>query len=545
MARLMSTLDDLIRRLDANVEALMEAYGTPGVALALTDRRSTLGVRTYGFADLAAGTPVAGGTLFETGSIGKSFTAAALMQLHQEGRLDLHAPVTESLPWFEIRTAFAPITVHHLLTHTAGLIEGADMSSDSRFDVWAVREIEAASPPGERFWYSNIGYRTLGVLLEELEGRPYADIVRDRVLEPAGMDATEAEIANRIRPRMAVGYWPSPDDRPVAWSEPQEPAPWLETNTGDGCLASPAGDLAAYLRVWLNEGRGDRGAVVSPESFALMTSSGLPEEDGGGRYGYGLRCWTDDGHPHVGHGGDMPGFASSMHADLESGFGVAVLINGMEWEDYPIDVVRFGLRLLRALASGDPLPEAPPHPDQRAVRHAGELAGSFRDPETGSALELAAAGDALDAEVDGARARLLRAGEDRFLLPLPGFERFALHAVRRDGAVASMAHGPRRWVREGSTDDARPHDPALSAFEGHYRSSSPWLTNFRVVQRNGALVWILPGGWEEPMTPLGDGLFRVGADDWSPERLRFDAVVDGRALRASRSGCDYYRAFTP
>jgi len=302
--------------------------------------------------------------------------------------------------------------------------------------------------------------------------------------------------------------------------------------------------MAAYLRVWMNEGRGDRGPVVDSESFALMTSSGLVEEDGSS-YGYGLRRWTDDGHTHLGHGGDMPGFASSMHADVEAGFGVVVLINGMEWEDYPIDVVRYGLRLLRAHAAGDALPEASPRPDQAAVPNVEDYAGSYRDPETGSDLVLVAENNGMAAEVDGKRARLLRTNEDRFLLPMPDFERFELRAVRRDGAVTSMVHGPRRWVREGASDDARPHDPALAAFEGHYRSPSPWLTNFRVVQRNGALVWIMPGGWEEPMTPLGDGLFRVGGEAWSPERLRFDAVVDGRALRANRSGCDYYRAFTP
>jgi hypothetical protein len=359
------------------------------------------------------------------------------------------------------------------------------------------------------------------------------------------MDATEAEISNRVRARMAVGYWPFPDDRPVAWSEPQQPATWLETNTGDGCLASPAGDMAAYLRVWLNRGRGDRGPVVREESFERMATAGDDRLDEHGAYGYGLRTWTDGGHPHIGHGGDMPGFASSMHGDLESGFGVAVLINGMEWEDYPIDVVRYGLGLLRAQAAGDPLPEPPSPPDQRAVPNAGDLVGSYRDPDTGSILALLAEGDGLAAEVYGERVRLLRAAEERFLLSLPGFERFTLNEVRRDGAVAGLVHGSRRWLRDGASDDPRPHDPALEVFEGHYRSPSPWLTNFRVVQRNGALVWILPGGWEEPMTPLGNGTFRVGAEEWSPERLRFDAVVDARALRADRAGCEYYRAFTP
>jgi hypothetical protein len=236
-----------------------------------------------------------------------------------------------------------------------------------------------------------------------------------------------------------------------------------------------------------------------------------------------------------------------MHADLATGFGVVVLINGMEWEDFPYDVVHYGLRLLSTHAAGRPLPDPPPRPDPFAVVDPRSLAGSYRDPATGGPLDLSADGDGLAVSVDGVRARLQRVATDRFLVSLPGFEWFPLRLVREDGRVVGAVHGPRRWVREGASDDegGRPYDPALAPFEGHYRSPSPWLTNFRVVQRNGALVWIMPGGWEEPMTRLGDGLFRVGAEEWSPERLRFDAVVDGRALRASRSGCDYYRAFTP
>jgi hypothetical protein len=303
--------------------------------------------------------------------------------------------------------------------------------------------------------------------------------------------------------------------------------------------------MAAYLRVWLNEGRGDRGTVVSPESFDLMTSSGAVVEDADGSYGYGLRRWTDDGRSHLGHGGDMPGFASSMHADVETGLGAAVLVNGMEWEDFPYDIVRYALRLLRARAAGAPLPEPPPRPDPFAVADAEAVAGTFRDPDAGATLELAADGGGLTMDVDGDRGRLQRVARDRFLVPLAGFERYTLNPVRREERVVALVHGPRRWVRAGEPDDAQPADASLTPFEGHYRSPSPWLSNFRVVQRNGALVWILPGGWEEPLAPLGDGTFRIGAEAWSPERIRFDAVVDGRALRANRSGCDFYRAFTP
>ena len=103
--------DAVFAQLDRIIERRMAADNTPGLALALTDRERTLRVATYGFADLAARTPVTLDTLFEIGSIGKSFTSLALLREHEAGTLDLRAPVARYLPWFAVRSAFPPITV--------------------------------------------------------------------------------------------------------------------------------------------------------------------------------------------------------------------------------------------------------------------------------------------------------------------------------------------------------------------------------------------------------------------------------------------------
>src|SRR5829696_10491313 len=128
--------DAVFAQLDRIIERRMDADNTPGLALALTDRERTLRVATYGFADLAARTPVTPDTLFEIGSIGKSFTSLALLREHEAGNLDLQAPVARYLPWFRVRSAFPPITVHHLLSHTAGLIAGTDPTPGVEFQVW-------------------------------------------------------------------------------------------------------------------------------------------------------------------------------------------------------------------------------------------------------------------------------------------------------------------------------------------------------------------------------------------------------------------------
>ncbi len=200
----MSILNRVEDNLRHFIAALMESQALPGMAVALTDRESTLHISTYGYANSAARTPIRPDTLFQTGSIGKSFTGIALLQEYEAGRLDLHAPITEYLPWFEVPSPYPPITIHHLLTHTAGITSGSDFSPDSRTQVWALRESAAAWAPGERFLYSNDGYKALGLVLDSLRGQPYAATTREQILGPLGMDHTAPAITNDKGRKLSV-----------------------------------------------------------------------------------------------------------------------------------------------------------------------------------------------------------------------------------------------------------------------------------------------------------------------------------------------------
>ena len=185
------------------VEEILAAYRFPGLSVAVTDRDGLLASEQFGLANLDAGVPVSRETAFEFGSIGKVFTALILLQEHERGRVDLDAPLTEYLPWFEVRSEHAPITIRHVLTHSSGLMVGADMSADSRFDVWALRETEVAFPPGSRYLYSNVGYRALGFVVEKLVFEPYWGWLLAAVLAPLGLEAIEPVITNEGRPRLA------------------------------------------------------------------------------------------------------------------------------------------------------------------------------------------------------------------------------------------------------------------------------------------------------------------------------------------------------
>jgi len=536
-----SDIEDVLTLIDLYLERIMTEQGMPGLALAITDREQLLATRNYGYADLGALTPVADDTLFQHGSIGKSFTAICLLQLAAEGAVDLHAPVTTYLPWFAVGSAHPPITIHHLLSHTGGIIEGTDFALDSWYEVWALREA-AAAPPGAHCWYSNVGYKALGYLLEAVTGKPYAQVIQERILDPLEMTRSAGEIRHGLRRRLAVGYVPFYDDRPWRPAHGFAPATWLETNTGDGPISGTAADLATYLRMLLNGGAGPNGSILSPESFALLRAPHA-ELEPDVPYGYGIFEFEQDGRRLFGHGGDMVGYVASMLGDAEAGIGAVVLINGMS-DATP--VAEFALRAVAAALAGAPLPELPPATPGIALA---EFAGVYR----GEHAELTVASE---------HGRLyLTAGEERvslepmtvpaipdaFIADHPDFALFPLRFGRDGtGSVTELTHGG-DWYAVDAYEGARTFEtpPEWDAYPGHYRSWNPWLSNFRVVIRKSDLLLIWPSGYEYPLTPDDDG-FRSGDDPASPEHIAFDTIVDGQALRARLAGgADYYRFFTP
>jgi D-alanyl-D-alanine carboxypeptidase len=538
--------------LDAFIERQMQADGTPGVAVALTDREGLLRVATYGLADIAAGTPVAPGTLFPLGSIGKVFTAVAILQLSEARALDLHAPVDRYLPWFHVGGAVAPITPHHLLSHTAGIVAGMDAAPDAVSEVWALRELALGSAPGEHFHYSNVGFKALGLIIEQLTGEPYGDAIRHRILIPLEMEASEPVLTHAIRPKLAVGYAPLYDDRPPWRDDPLVPAPWVETATGDGCLAAPAADVASFLRMLLNRGGGPNVRLLSADSVARMTTPVI--EGWGVGHGYGLFIDQVDGRTEIDRPGFVPGYGAWMRGDLDEGLGAVVLMNG---PGSPFTIAGYALELLRAAQSGRRPPLAPPVPEATAVPDAAAYAGTYHAfDDAGAAVpifELTADDGNLIMRVDGDHIRLAPCGEDVFAVPHPAFARFRLRFGRVENQVVEAFHGG-TWYASTRFSGRRDWTfPAVwTAYLGHYRAHNPWIPNFRIVARKDEL-WLVfpvaPDGFDEeqPLIPLESdpAAFRVGADPRGPERIRFEVLIDGRAQRATLSGCPYFRFFTP
>ena len=257
---------------DELVAARLPRLAAPGVAIGLTDRERTLGFVCQGLASVAAGEPVEPDTRFQIGSISKSFAAAVLLQEHEAGRVDLQAPVTDYVPWFSVRSRFAPITLHHLLSHTSGLPMGTELSAEARYALWSLRETELTCGPGEHFLYSNDGYKLVGLALEAVTGRPVEALVAERIVAPLAMIDTETTIRRDSLLPVATGYERLCDDRPAHGGRPLVEATRIESRTADGSIVSSAADMLAWARLILNRGAAPGGRLLSDESFALWTA---------------------------------------------------------------------------------------------------------------------------------------------------------------------------------------------------------------------------------------------------------------------------------
>ncbi len=529
------------RLIDRFVAQQMQSQNTPGLALALVDRMGTITVRSYGYEDLEQRTPVSPATRFQIGSISKSFTAIALLQLADEGRFDPGRPVQKYLPWFTPVSRWRPVTGHDLLTHTSGLPADRDDIPSSPAQGYMVRERVPGSAPGARWAYSNIGYQVLGQLLESIEGKPYSEIIRQRVLDPLRMTASEARFTHETRMFLARGYRHLHDDRPARRADPLVPAEWVEYGSGDGSVVSNAGDMGAYLGMLLKGGQGGQGVILTPQAYTSLMRPWAKTEGGGDDYGYGLFLGTLSGRLVFWHSGGMLGYSSYLIGEPALGVGAVVFVNG---PGSPGRVARFALQALSAAMRGESLPPIPEPRPATSIEQPEQYAGVYRSA-AGESLVFVAAGDSLLLVRGTRRDPLERFEEDAFLGPVPDFRLFPIRFGRDSQGVTEVWYGGDWYAgarHSGSPPPAAPR--AWQAFVGHYRIMQPWEPSFRVVIRRGALIWIGPDGAEESLTPMAPREFRVG-EDGSPERLRFEDVVDGRALKAVYSGMAYYRFFAP
>ena len=317
--------------IDAYVQEQMQEMRMPGAALGIVKGDEIIHLEGFGNAD-DSGREVTPQTPFKIGSTSKSFTALAIMQLVEDGKVDLDAPVQRYIPWFRVADpeASSRITVRHLLNQTSGLPTTADTlvikenrSADALEEaVRSLRTVELDRPVDESFEYANINYVTLGLIVQMVSGQPYERYVDDHVLTPLGMNNSYMFVPEAEKHGLATGH--------QFWFGRPFPGGGLHYNRGitpAGLIASDAEDMSHYLIAQLNEGRYEGAQILSSEGIAKL-HQGSADVGRGTSYAMG---WVDsemDGVPVVWHNGDPGDFHATMILVPKSKWGVVLLMNG-------------------------------------------------------------------------------------------------------------------------------------------------------------------------------------------------------------------------
>jgi hypothetical protein len=238
----------------------------------------------------------------------------------------------------------------------------------------------------------------------------------------------------------------------------------------------------------------------------------------------------------------MVAFSSALDVDATGGVGAFASVNAQLRGYRPVAVTKFAVETLNAALAGKPLPAPPaPAPPPEETGNAAEFAGSYAAPD-GRKLVLAAEGRSLLLLHGGRRVRLERGPRpDTFIVKHPDFDLFLLGFAREGNVVTEAFHGA-EWYAGARYAGARrfSYPKEWEGFAGHYHNDSPWYGDERVVLRKGRL-WI---GGLQPLVPKADGAFGIG-DPEAPDRVSFESVIGGRAMRMNYSGILFRRSFTP
>ena len=303
------------------VQGEMQRQHIPGVALLVSRGGTIVQAQGFGLANVELQVPVKPETVFQSGSVGKQFTATAVMMLVEEGKVGLDDPLTKYFP--HAPAAWKEVTVRELLSHTAGFGD-YPKTFDFRKDwteeelLKVVESVPLAYPPGTKWEYSNLGFLTLGILIHRVTGEFYGDFLQERIFHPLGMETTRIISEADIIPNRAAGYRLVKGElKNQEWV-----APTVNTSA-DGSLYFSILDLAKWDAALYTEKPLKRSSFEQMWTPAKL-KTGRPNND---RYGFGWFIGDRHGHRVVSHDGAWQGFETRIARYVDDQLTVVVLTN--------------------------------------------------------------------------------------------------------------------------------------------------------------------------------------------------------------------------
>jgi len=324
------TSGDIEAFLDGLVPQQLQREDIAGAVIVVVKNGSVFFSKGYGFADVKKRTPVSpAGTLFRPGSISKTFTWTAVMQLVEQGKLDLDRDVNDYLDFHVPHTYGRPVTVRNLMTHTPGFEEVIkDLMADQPAELPDLRLFVMAHQPKQIYApgtipaYSNYGADLAGYIVQRVSGLPFEQYVQENIFRPLGiLDATFLEpLPETLKPMMSNGYdVASAEPKPFELVPPR-PAP-------DGSLSITGSDMAPFMIAHLQNGKYGDTRILQQQTAEMMHARQFAMDPSVNGMALGFYEENRNGHHIIGHGGDLNYFHSDMHLVLDEGLGFFVSYN--------------------------------------------------------------------------------------------------------------------------------------------------------------------------------------------------------------------------
>lgn len=315
-------------KIDRMVSEQMSANKIPGVSLAVLRKGKIVLLKSYGFANVEHQVPVKPETIFQSGSIGKQFTAAAVMLLVQDNKLSLDDRLSKYFP--ALPATWKDITIYHLLTHTSGLGDyppEIDLKRDYTEDqlLAAFKKAPLDFEPGTSWNYSNVGYVTLGILIGKITGKFYGDFVKERLFQPLGMTTAQVISEADIVPNRAAGYRLVRGElKNQEWVSPST------NSTADGSYYFSILDLAKWDAALYTDKpltQSSRDKIWTPAKLRDGTTKD---------YGFGWHLGNYHGQRLVFHGGAWQGFKTFIIRFLDTELTIIFLANSWETREFKL-----------------------------------------------------------------------------------------------------------------------------------------------------------------------------------------------------------------
>jgi CubicO group peptidase (beta-lactamase class C family) len=323
------TKQDLETYFDGAIPYALGRGDIAGAMISIVKDGEIVFAKGYGYADLKTRKPVSPDqTLFRPGSVSKLFTWTAVMQMVEQGKLDLDRDVNEYID-FKIPEKFgAPITMRQLMTHTAGFEEAiTDLFVQKPEQLYPLRDYlikqlpERIFPPGKIVAYSNYGTSLAGHIVERLSGEAFDAYIANHILKPLGMENSTMSqpLPAALAAKMSTGYRAASDEDTVDFE--------LVQGAPAGSLTSTATDMARFMLAHLNKGRLGEAQILKPETAELMHASSYRAVPGMGGYNLGFYDGNRNGRRIIDHAGDTLAFHSDLHLILDANVGFFISFN--------------------------------------------------------------------------------------------------------------------------------------------------------------------------------------------------------------------------